>query len=369
MMAENDAFAATLDADSEGHEGKYYVWSEAEIDAALPPALAITFKRVYDVSRRGNWEGATILNRNHPLGPADAETEAELSEARAILLERRCHRVPPGRDDKILADWNGMMIAALATAAFAFDRADWLAMAERAFDAVRTRMSRGDRLTHSLRGGRLQAVAMLDDYAQMARAALLLYEVTGKEDTLRQAIRWVATADRHYWDDAAGGYFFTADDAGDLILRAKSALDHATPSGNSVMVEVLSRLYCYTGDDAYRQRAEQTVAAFGGDFDQSFPSLAALLNAWDLLTAADQIVLVGRPETPGYKDLLRTIAGTSLPNRVLTLLPPDRTLPPGHPAAGKSAPPDSAVAYVCKGAVCSAPVTNPRALRDILRAR
>ena len=119
-----------------------------------------------------------------------------MSEARAILLERRCHRVPPGRDDKILADWNGMMIAALATAAFAFDRADWLAMAERAFDAVRTRMSRGDRLTHSLRGGRLQAVAMLDDYAQMARAALLLYEVTGKEDTLRQAIRWVATADR-----------------------------------------------------------------------------------------------------------------------------------------------------------------------------
>ena len=135
------------------------------------------------------------------------------------------------------------------------------------------------------------------------------------------------------------------------------------------MVEVLSRLYCYTGDDAYRQRAEQTVAAFGGDFDQSFPSLAALLNAWDLLTAADQIVLVGRPETPGYKDLLRTIAGTSLPNRVLTLLPPDRTLPPGHPAAGKSAPPQLGRRLRLQGRCLLGAVTNPRALRDILRAR
>ena len=244
MIAEHGAFAATLDADSDGEEGKFYVWRENEIDAALPADLVGRFKQIYDVTAQGNWEGVTILHRNHVAGAFVPSDEDVLERARQILLALRCDRVAPGRDDKILADWNGMMIAALANAGFVFARSDWLVLAETAFAAIRTQMTKGSRLVHSLRRGRLQAEAMLDDYAQMARAALILFEVTGRQDYFDQAVDWVKTADQHYWDGQSGGYFFTADDAQDLIVRTKSAIDNATPSGNGIMVEVLARLTC-----------------------------------------------------------------------------------------------------------------------------
>lgn len=368
MMTEGDAFAATLDADSEGKEGKYYVWNDAEIDQLLP-ALREAFKRVYDVTAEGNWEGHTILHRNHPAGAWDAEAEADLAKARSILLEHRSHRVPPGRDDKILADWNGMMIAALAIAGFAFSRSDWIDRAERTFHFVQTRMTRGDRLAHSLRQSRLQAEAMLDDYAQMARAALFLHQVTGKGDYLDQTKHWVATVDAHYWDDTQGGYFFTADDAATLIVRTKSGLDQATPSGNGVMVEVLARLYHQTGDDSYRRRGEQVVRAFSSQIERSFPNMAALLNGWELLNAATTVVLVGRPQD--LDDFTLVLAELCLPTLVLSRIGPDQALPPGHPAAAKQSlvPSDQAAAFICWGSVCSAPVFHPTELRAALTAR
>ncbi len=370
MLAEHDAFAATLDADSEGEEGKYYVWQDREIDQALPPSVATLFKTVYDVTPDGNWEGRTILNRNHANGDPGEDTEKSLGEARASLLAIRQKRVSPGRDDKVLADWNGMMIAALAKAAFVFHRPDWLALAERAFAAVCRHQNRADRLAHSLRCGRSQSEAMLDDYAQMARAALILYEMTGQETFLSQARRWVETLDRHYWDAAAGGYFFTADDAADLLVRSKSATDQATPSGNGVMVEVLARLFHQTGQAAYRDRAEAIVTTFAGQIERAFPSMTALLNAWDLLNNAVQVVLVGRSDDDGYADLLDVVATVCLPDLVLTRLDPAATLAPDHPASGKvAAVPGRAQAYVCVGQVCSLPLSHPSELRRSLTAR
>jgi hypothetical protein len=367
MLTEHQAFAATLDADSEGVEGKYYVWREEEIDQALPSDQAGLFKTIYDVTAAGNWEGRTILNRNHPLGDISLKTKAPLAQARATLLAIRQNRIPPARDDKVLADWNGMMIAALSRAAFVFARPDWLALAEQAFAAILHDQSHGDRLLHSWRNGKAQAQAMLDDYAQMARAALILFEMTSQDRYLTQAKSWVATLDRFYWDDEAGGYFFTASDASDLILRTKTAFDHATPSGNAVMIEVLARLYYQTGVASYRDRAEALTSTFAGQLEQSFPSMAALLNAWNLLTNAVQIVLVGNPEQQAYADLLSVIAGTCVPNLILTRLSPTQSLNPDHPAydkvtAAKGAP----TAYVCVGPVCSPPLTQPTALRQSL---
>ncbi|PKU21772.1 thioredoxin domain-containing protein [Telmatospirillum siberiense] len=369
MMADHQAFAATLDADSEGEEGKYYVWSEDEIDRALPADEAARFKAVYDVSAGGNWEGKSILNRNHRLGaPSDATVEQALADARSALLALRRQRIPPGRDDKVLADWNGMMIAALANASFVFDRPDWLATAKAAFDAIEHHQTSDGRLAHSSRCGRLQNEAMLDDYAQMARAALLLYEATGTAHYLAQAVQWTDILDRYYWDVADGGYFFTASDAEGLLIRTKSAFDQATPSGNAVMIEVLARLYYQTGRPAYREQAEAVMRAFAGLVEKTFPSMAAMLNAWDLLANAVQLVLIGPPEDETYRDMLKVITGICLPNLILTRLSADQPLPKDHPAFEKvtAASHYTPTAFICVGPVCSLPLSNPAELRHSL---
>jgi uncharacterized protein YyaL (SSP411 family) len=369
MLAEGDSFAATLDADSEGEEGHFYVWRSAEIEEALPTRLRESFEAAYDVTLDGNWEGRTVLNRNNGLVIDDAETEDQLAEARALLFQLRRHRIAPDRDDKVLADWNGMAIAALANAAFVFDRPDWLTAARRAFDAVCRLLGKDDRLAHSYRAGHRQAEAMLDDYAQMTRAALMLFEIGGEADYLAQAQDWVAVLDRHYWDPDAGGYFFTADDAEGLILRSKLAHDNATPAGNGAMVEVLARLYHLTGEDSYRQRAEDCVTAFSGELDSSFPNMASLLNGWELLSGAVQVVVVSRPDEPGRADFLRAVAEYSIPNRVLTILAPGQPLPSHHPAADKVSGTNHPVAYLCTGSVCTPPLSNATALRQTLAAR
>ncbi len=363
MIAEGGGFASTLDADSEGEEGKFYVWHDAEIDDLLGADSAL-FKRWYGVTPQGNFEGATILNRLHAIEAADLETEAKLAELRRVLFEARKARVRPGWDDKVLADWNGLMIAALANAGMVFEEPSWIAAAHRAFTFVRERMTVDGRLGHSFRSGQLKHTATLDDYANMARAALALHEATGDAEALAQARAWVEVVDRHYWDRGAGGYFFTADDAADLIIRTKSAYDAATPSGNGTMVGVLARLHLVTGEEAYRERAEAVVAAFSGEVSRNFFPLATLLNTTELLHDPLQVVLVGDPaETHALR---RAVLERSLPNRVLTVVPPGAELPAGHPAHGKGALGDAATAYVCAGMTCSPPVTGPQALAALL---
>jgi len=306
----------------------------------------------------------------------DAAHEARLAKCRKILFEARAKRIPPGRDDKVLADWNGLMIGALARAGFVFGRADWVALASRALTGVLTHLKApagerdAGRLRHSFRQGRAQHVAMLDDCANMARAAALLYEVTGAAIHLEQAEQLVADADRWYRDQAGGGYFFTASDAGTLITRTKTAHDAATPSGNGVMADTLARLYALTGKTAYRERAEAVVAAFSGELAQNFFPLSTLLNAADFMEKPLQIAVVGRVGDAASDGLLRAVAVTaSLPNLVLQIIPPGADLPASHPAHGKGALGGKPTVYVCDGPVCSAPLTDPVALAEDLKAR
>jgi uncharacterized protein len=367
MVAEGGGFAASLDADSEGEEGKFYVWTEAEIDAALPAELAPIFKRAYDVTAEGNWDGKTILHRNRAPDLGDAESEAKLAEARRILFEQRGGRVRPGWDDKVLADWNGLMIAALANAGAVFAEPSWIEAAERAFAFVRERMSEGDRLRHSWRLGRARHPATLDDYAEMSRAALALLEATSKRSYLEQARTWLAGLDRHFWDGANGGYFFTADDTADVIQRAKNANDHATPSGNGTMVEVLARLYFLTGEDRFRTQAEAIIAAFSGAILRSVFPFATLINATDFLRNATQIVLVGASADPAVEELARQVYARSLPNRLVMRIAPEDRLPQSHPASGKGLVKGKAAAYICRGQTCSLPITEPAALIKALQ--
>ena len=360
------AFTSAFDADSEGHEGKFYVWTDLEIEDLLGGDAAF-FNAAYDVTPGGNWEGASILNRSHAPEFGTAEQEAALAGCRKILFEARRRRVPPGRDDKVLADWNGLAIAALANAGAVFDRPDWIQAARAAFRFVETHMTRDGRLGHSWCNGTLRHAAVLDDYADMARAALILHEVTGDGAYLDRAKAWVAVADDHYWDNDAGGYFFAADDTVDIIAQTKSVQDNATPAGNGVMVEVLGRLHHLTGAASYRDRAEAVVKTFTGVPAAHLAHLSSLLIGFELLDRARQVVIVGAPDDAGTKDLLRAAFDSAIPNRVLLRLTPGTDLPAGHPAHGKTMVDGKPTAYVCVGPTCGLPATDGKALRERLR--
>jgi uncharacterized protein len=366
MMAGEGGFASSLDADSEHEEGKYYVWSAAEIDGALGPDAAI-FKQYYDVTPEGNWEEHNILNRLYHPALADTETEALLARCRETLFALRAPRVRPGLDDKVLADWNGLMIAALAHAGQVFERPDWVALAQRAFDFVCRHMAAGEgRLYHSWRDGRARHPASVDDYANLCRAALALHEATLDGIYLDQAREWIAVLDRFYWDPAGGGYFFAATDTRGLIAHVKTASDAAVPAGNGTLVGVLTRLAILTGEDTYHERAEAIIRAFAGEVGRNFFPLATLINNAELAQKPLQIVLVGAPEDPAFQALRRAVDAVSLPNRIVLALRPDEALPAGHPAHGKGLIDGKAAAYVCDGPVCSLPIVASPELIDAL---
>src|SRR5690242_14715272 len=254
MTTGEGAFSASLDADSEGEEGKFYVWSYDEIIKNLGQSDGEYFAHHYDVKPHGNFEGHNILNR---LDGLDRTTEDEnrLTQLRAKLLTFRDTRIRPGLDDKVLADWNGLMIAALVNAALILEEPDWLEMARRAFDFVARRMTKGGRLGHSWREGKLLFPGLASDFATMIRAALLLYEATGGHNYLEQALAWQNAFDRHYADADTGAYYLSSDDAHDLVLRPHSTHDDATPNPNSVAAQNLVRLAVLSGDDKWRAQA------------------------------------------------------------------------------------------------------------------
>ncbi|MBV8187412.1 MAG: thioredoxin domain-containing protein, partial [Alphaproteobacteria bacterium] len=321
------------------------------------------FKQVYDVVPAGNWEHHTILHRNRTPALLDEAEEQRLAMLRARLKAVRDKRVWPGWDDKVLADWNGLMIAALANAGVAFERADWLAAAVRAWRCVMDRMRDDDgRLFHSWRAGRRLHRGTLDDYANMARAGLALFEATSESGYVEDVLGLVSALDRHFADSEAGGYFITADDAADLIVRTKHAHDNAAPAGNGTLVGVFAKLWVLTGEAAWRDKAERQVAAFAGELQTNFFPLMTLLNSYDLLQSAVELVIVGDRTDPRTESLLRAVHARSLPNKVVRLLPPQASLPAGHPAAGKGLLDGEPALYVCHDMTCQPPITDPLAL-------
>ena len=265
----------------------------------------------------------------------------------------------PGRDDKVLADWNGLAIAGLVRAAAVFQRPDWLARAESAFDFVMAELAGADgRVHHAWRLGRVTAAGLLDDQAAMARAALALFEATATPARLAQAIRLAEAALAHF-SDGHGGFFTSAADATDVPLaRPRTAGDNATPAGNGIMAEVFARLSHLTGDPVWRTRAEAVIRAFTGAEDQ-LAAMPTLLAAADLLEEATDVVVAGDPAHP----LARALAATALaaPDPTVTLLraPDPAALPEGHPAHGKQAGEAGAAAYVCRRGTCGPPLADP----------
>jgi uncharacterized protein YyaL (SSP411 family) len=374
MIAENGAFAATLDADSEGQEGKFYIWTMAEIAEYLGTE-ADYFCQTYGVREHGNWQeggkDANILNRLHLPFPPDEMDEARLEPMRRILRRVRDGRVRPGWDDKVLADWNGQMISALARLSAIFRQPEWLDMAVTAFEAVQRDMSRESstrnaRLSHSWRLGQAKHEGMLDDYVHMVRASLALYEQTSDERYLDYACAWTASLDLHFWDPGEGGYFFTADDAEALIVRTKTVADSAIPAGNAVMLENLHHLYQATGDPDYQARIQALVGTFATTVAANPIGCATFVNNFDTFSKGLQIIIIGDHPAEDTTALLNTINDHSLPGRIVGVVKSEADLVQQHPAKGKTRLDGKATAYVCQGQTCSLPITEPSELAAFL---
>ena len=366
MMAEDSAFAASLDADSEGEEGLFYLWTETQIDDLLGTEAAL-FKQAYDVTPNGNFEGRTILNRLKDPFPRPEAAELELSRSRTVLFEAREPRIRPGRDDKILTDWNGLMIAALTRAAGAFDRPDWLGLAETAHRFITESMRRDGRLAHSLCDGKAIWPGFASDSACFLTAALALHDQTRKPRYLKDAIEFADALEAwHLGED--GTYRLAASDAADVVIRMRSGTDEAIANPNGVAAAGLTRLYHLTGEQRFTDRAERLINAFAPEAARNPLGHASLLTALSVASDGLQIVLISAETDAGADALLETIKTVPDPNRSLIVLSPDESLPPGHPATGKGAIGNRATAYVCRGTTCSLPVTDAADLRPLLAA-
>ncbi len=359
MTIGEGAFSASLDADSEGEEGKFYVWSYDELIRRLGIEDGEFFARHYDVTPAGNFEGHNILNRLTPQPRSDAD-EARLDALREQLLAARGSRVHPGLDDKVLADWNGLMIGALVNAGLLFDEPSWIALAGRAFDFIAGAMSRGDRLGHSWRQSKLKFPGLASDFAAMIRAALALYEATGQRAYLDRALDWQRALDRDYANAETGTYYLTAADAEGLVIRPAATADEATPNHNAVAAQNLIRLAVLAGDDSWLDKADRLIGAIAPLVAENLYMHMALLNAIDLRLRGAQIVLTG--EGPRAQALLD--AARQLPplDRIVFHARAADALPAAHPAREKIAAVREPQAFVCVGETCSLPVSDPAGL-------
>jgi uncharacterized protein YyaL (SSP411 family) len=363
MTTPDGAFCASLDADSEGEEGKFYVWSLREITDLLGQEDAAFFARHYGVTEEGNFEGHNILNNLAGTERSEAD-EARLSSLRAALLAARDRRVRPGLDDKVLADWNGLMIAALVNAGIAFDEPGWIDMAARAFRFVAEAMTRDGRLGHSWREERLLFPGLASDFAAMIRAALALHEATGERDYLDWAVASQGVLERHYANPETGGCFLTADDAEGLVMRPAATIDDATPNPNSLAAQNLLRLAVLTGDDAWRARVDRLFDGLLPLAAQNLFGHVALLNALDLRLRAAEIVVTGA----GAERLAAAALKIPFIDRIVLRAASAQSLPAAHPAQAKIAAAQESAAFVCVGETCSLPVTQPEQIAETVAA-
>jgi uncharacterized protein YyaL (SSP411 family) len=283
------------------------------------------------------------------------EEEARLAPLRAKLLDARAARVRPGLDDKVLADWNGLMIAALVNAGVTFGKPDWIDMAARAFRFIAEHMTRDGRLGHSWREGRLLLPGLASDYACMIKAALALYEATGERGYLAWALAWQGELDKHYRNPDNGGYFTTADDARGLVVRPDTTSDDATPNPNAIAAQNLIRLAPFAGDDQWRAAADRLIDGILPLAAQSLFGHIALLNAIDLRMRIAEIVVTGRE----VKRFANVALKLPFIDRVVLRAPSAEALPAAHPAQSKiAANPHETAAFVCVGETCSLPIAN-----------
>jgi len=371
LMHPDGAFYSAEDADSEGEEGTFYVWSLAELRDLLSPREFEAVRSYYGSTDEGNFEhgknvlhtSATIEQVAQRLGIGSGEVEKLLESARRILFEARSARIRPHRDEKILTSWNGLMIGGLARSAAALGEPHYTMLATRAADYLMATMNVQGRLMHRLKDGDVRFDGYLEDYAYLAAGLLDLYEATFEVRYLREADRLVREAGRLFWDEEGGGYFMTSGDDASVLIRSKGDHDGAEPAGNSVMAMNLLRLGQLFHDDEFLARADRTIDLFLGRIEEH-PIVMPLMAAAALarMQPPRQIVIAASEDRDDTMHLVRQAQAAYHPDTALLMVAADgpdewlaarvETLMGMSPVNGRAA------AYVCEGLACHPPVTD-----------
>ena len=379
LRSPEGGFFSSEDADSEGKEGKYYVWTKDEVVEALDADDARLFCSHYDVSDHGNWmhpgdahvpsgpknvlrvvRAADVLARLD--GVSLEGVEASLARSRDRLYRLRCQRVRPALDDKILTGWNGLMIAALARAAAVFDEPRYGEAAEQAAEFLLSRVRDGDRLLATFGKGKARLTAYSTDYAFVIDGLLAIYEWRGDLRWLLEAEQLADTLVQHYWDEGAGGFFLTASDHEELLVRSKSVQDGATPSANSMMALSLQKLSVLLGRGDYREKAGVILKVFVDSTSRAVfqqERLLCALDAWH--RRLDEVAVIGPQADPRTRALVARLHSLYRPNMVLAQAEgPDDSAAERLPLlAGRDLVAGKPAAYVCREYVCQQPVTEP----------
>jgi uncharacterized protein YyaL (SSP411 family) len=368
MTDAQGGFYSSQDADSEGHEGKFFVWSRAEIFKLLGESDGNLFCDFFNVTERGNFEGENILNITSSLADVAARHSVSVEHLQTViaggrrkLFEVRERRIKPGRDEKILTAWNGLMLASFAEASAILDRSDYLSVAEANAHFLLNHLQRDGLLLRTYKDGAAKLNAYLEDYACLIHGLVSLYEATGTLIWIEAAVSLADKMIEQFWDENDGAFFFTGKSHEQLIVRSKEFMDNATPSGNSIATLSLLRLGLLTGSEDYRRRAT-AVLRLMADQVRRYPSAFGFaLGALDFyLDSPLEVVIVGSAETL-LDDLLRTLRETYLPNRVIALCSRD------HEKAaalvplfiGRNTLANQPTAFVCRANTCQTPVYTP----------
>jgi uncharacterized protein len=376
MTDARGGFYSSQDADSEGEEGKFFVWSRAEVISLLGEPEAAVFCDYYDVTESGNFEGQNILHIVTTLEDVAIKHKITSDRAREVieagrrkLFGVREQRVKPGRDEKVLTAWNGLMLTSFAEASAILDRADYREVARASASFLLTELQPNGRVLRTYKDGAAKLNGYLEDYASLIDGLISLYEATGELQWIEAAIKLADTMIDEFWDDEAGGFFFTGKTHEKLIVRSKEWLDNATPSGNSIAALVLLKLNALTTNEDYRRRAT-TIFRLMSDQMRRYPSAFGLaLQAVDFyLSSPLEIAVVGEASDERFIQMTKTVWDTYLPNRVISLLGNDFDRAPQVVPllAGRNDPKDRPMAYVCRSHTCEAPVFSPDDLHSQL---
>ncbi len=378
MTSPEGGFYSTQDADSEGEEGKFFLWAPGEVEEVLGPEDALPVMRYFDVTPSGNFEGKNILHVPRDpdvvadqLGLSVQDLEAVVARGRRQLLARREQRVRPGRDDKILTSWNGLMLRAFAEASAVLDRADYANAARRNAAFLLRELRRDGKLLRTHKDGQSKLNGYLEDYANLIDGLLALYQVTFELPWFKSAGELAETMLEQFWDPDERCFYDTGRDHEELINRPRDTFDNATPSGNSVAVGALLQLWLLTGERRYSDVAE-TVLRSMQRMAANYPlGFARLLWAYELYFGpAREIALVGPLDSPATASLRQAVWSRFLPNKVVAGCGPDdaEAWAAVPLLAGRELVDGQAAAYVCRNFACEMPVTEPAKLLELLAA-
>ena len=378
MTDTRGGFYSSQDADSEGEEGKFFVWSKQDVVAALGSSDAEVFCDYFDVTEEGNFEGQNILHVSSPIEDVAARHKASVEEARAIidrgrkiLFDIRERRIKPGRDEKTLTAWNGLMLASFAEGGAILERDDYIQVAEANAEFILANMQRDGLLLRTYKDGEAKLNGYLEDYASLIEGLISLYEATGTLKWIENAIRLTDKMIEEFWDEQDGGFFFTGKSHEQLIVRSKDFMDNATPSGNSLAAFALQKLALLTGNEKY-QRHATTILRLLADQIRRYPSAFSwALCATDFyLSNPKEVAIVAEDGDPSFVGFKRSFWEQYLPNRVLALGVADSEA--GEkliPLLANRRTAGGSCAYVCEAYTCQKPAETPSELTDQLANR